>query len=61
MLPRCALKFTGAFRFIGTSAIMAEAAPYLKGNVIDGKAVAGDIRKQIAARVSQLKEKHGKV
>jgi 5,10-methylene-tetrahydrofolate dehydrogenase/methenyl tetrahydrofolate cyclohydrolase len=40
---------------------MAEAAPFMKGNVIDGKAVAGAIRKQIAARVSQLKDKHGQV
>lgn len=38
-------------------------SPYLveEGKVIDGKAVAAQIREEVAATVRQLQEKHGKV
>ncbi len=35
-------------------------APILKGNVIDGKAVAARIRDEIAKEVAAIKAKHGK-
>lgn len=33
----------------------------MKGNVIDGKAVAGQLRKEISATVSAMQERYGKV
>lgn len=37
------------------------AAPLMVGNVIDGKAVAAQIRKELSAKVAQLKATYGKV
>ena len=34
---------------------------FMNGNVIDGKAVAEQIRVELAAQVAVLKEKYGKV
>lgn len=36
-------------------------APLMVGNVIDGKAVAAQIRKELGAKVAQLKATYGKV
>lgn len=35
--------------------------PFVIGNIIDGKAVAAQIRAEVAATVKLLQEKHGKV
>jgi hypothetical protein len=40
---------------------MTESNAFLKGNIIDGKAVAAQLRTEIAVRVQQLKEQYGKV
>jgi hypothetical protein len=40
---------------------MTESNPFLKGNIIDGKAVAAQLRLEIAERVKELKEQYGKV
>jgi hypothetical protein len=40
---------------------MSEGSPFMQGNVIDGKAVAAQLRSEIAERVKELKEQHGKV
>ena len=45
----------------GTMAATSEAPPFMKGNVIDGKAVAAKIREEIAAKVTELKEKYKRV
>ena len=37
------------------------ASPYMVGNVIDGKAVANQIRKEISAAVARMQERHGTV
>lgn len=45
----------------GAVATLAPSPYIVQGNVIDGKAVADQIRKEISATVSMLKERHGKV
>jgi hypothetical protein len=39
----------------------ASEATFMKGNVIDGKAVAAKIREEVAAKVTELKEKYKRV
>lgn len=43
-----------------TIVAQAAAAPASQAKIIDGKKIAEDIRKEIAAEVAQLKEKTGK-
>ncbi|KAG2494196.1 hypothetical protein HYH03_007554 [Edaphochlamys debaryana] len=43
------------------AATAATPAPLMNGNVIDGKAVAAQIRQETAAKVAELKAKYGKV
>ncbi|KAI8470517.1 MAG: bifunctional protein [Monoraphidium minutum] len=45
----------------GAAAAQEGANGFLVGNVIDGKAVAAQLRKEISATVTSLQERHGKV